>query len=102
MVIPTVIENTGRGERAYDIYSRLLKERIIFLGTPINDEVANNVMAQLIFWNTKIQKKILPFILIAQVVMSLRVLLFTIPCSIFVQTLRRSALETAFQWLRCF
>ena len=49
MVIPTIIENTGRGERAYDIYSRLLKERIIFLGTPINDEVANNIMAQLIF-----------------------------------------------------
>ena len=49
MIIPTVIETTGRGERAYDIYSRLLKERIIFLGTPINDEVASNVMAQLIF-----------------------------------------------------
>ena len=49
MIIPTVIETTGRGERAYDISSRLLKERIIFLGTPINDEVANNVMAQLIF-----------------------------------------------------
>ena len=49
MIIPTVIETTGRGERAYDIYSRLLKERIIFLGTPINDEVANNVMTQLIF-----------------------------------------------------
>jgi ATP-dependent Clp protease protease subunit len=49
MIIPTVIETTGRGERAYDIYSRLLKERIIFLGTPINDEVANNVMAQFIF-----------------------------------------------------
>ncbi|MDY6285400.1 MAG: ATP-dependent Clp protease proteolytic subunit [Hallerella sp.] len=49
MVIPTIIENTGHGERAYDIYSRLLKERIIFLGTPINDEVANNVMAQMIF-----------------------------------------------------
>ena len=49
MIIPTVIETTGRGERAYDIYSRLLKARIIFLGTPINDEVANNVMAQLIF-----------------------------------------------------
>ena len=49
MISPTVIETTGRGERAYDIYSRLLKERIIFLGTPINDEVANNVMAQLIF-----------------------------------------------------
>ena len=49
MIIPTVIETTGRGERSYDIYSRLLKERIIFLGTPINDDVANNVMAQLIF-----------------------------------------------------
>jgi ATP-dependent Clp protease protease subunit len=49
MVIPTIIENTGRGERVYDIYSRLLKERIIFLGSPINDQVANNVMAQLIF-----------------------------------------------------
>ena len=49
MVIPTVIENTGRGERAYDIYSRILKERIIFLGTAIDDQVANNIMAQLIF-----------------------------------------------------
>lgn len=49
MIIPTVIENTGRGERAYDIYSRLLKERIVFLGTAINDQVANNIMAQLIF-----------------------------------------------------
>ncbi len=49
MVIPTIIENTGRGERVYDIYSRLLKERIIFLGSPINDQVANSVMAQLIY-----------------------------------------------------
>lgn len=48
MIIPTVIETTARGERAYDIYSRLLKERIIFLGTGINDEVANNIIAQLI------------------------------------------------------
>ena len=48
-LVPTVIEQTNRGERAYDIYSRLLKERIVFLGTPINDEVANNIMAQLIF-----------------------------------------------------
>lgn len=48
MIIPTIIENTGRGERAYDIYSRLLKERIIFLGDPINDQVANNVTAQMI------------------------------------------------------
>jgi len=47
-LVPTVIEQTNRGERAYDIYSRLLKERIIFLGTPITDEIANLVMSQLI------------------------------------------------------
>jgi len=47
--VPYVIEQTGRGERAYDIYSRLLKERIIFIGTPIDDTVANLVMAQLLF-----------------------------------------------------
>ncbi|MCC7353544.1 MAG: ATP-dependent Clp protease proteolytic subunit [Anaerolineae bacterium] len=48
-MIPMVIEQTGRGERAYDIYSLLLKERIIFLGTPINDQVANLIVAQLLF-----------------------------------------------------
>ncbi len=48
-LIPMVIEQTGRGERAYDIYSLLLKERIIFLGTPINDQVANLIVAQLLF-----------------------------------------------------
>ena len=48
-VIPMVIETTGRGERAYDIYSLLLKERIVFLGTPINDQIANLIVAQLLF-----------------------------------------------------
>ncbi len=48
-LIPMVVEQTGRGERAYDIYSRLLKERIIFVGTAINDEVANLLIAQLLF-----------------------------------------------------
>jgi ATP-dependent Clp protease protease subunit len=47
--IPYVIENTGRGERSMDIYSRLLKDRIIFIGTPIDDGVANSVIAQLLF-----------------------------------------------------
>jgi len=47
-LIPMVIEQTSRGERAFDIYSRLLNERVIFLGTPINDEIANLVVAQLI------------------------------------------------------
>ena len=48
-LIPTVIEKSTFGERAYDIYSRLLKERIIFLGSPIDDAVANTVIAQLLF-----------------------------------------------------
>ena len=47
-LVPTVIENTPRGERAFDIYSRLLKDRIVFLGTPIDDGVANIIMAQLL------------------------------------------------------
>ena len=47
--VPMVVENSSRGERAYDIYSRLLKERIIFLGGPIDDSVANVVVAQLLF-----------------------------------------------------
>ena len=50
-VVPMVIESSGRGERAYDIFSLLLKERIIFLGTPINDQVANLIVAQLLFLN---------------------------------------------------
>jgi len=48
-LVPIVVEQTGRGERAYDIYSRLLKDRIIFIGTPIDDTVANLVIAQMIF-----------------------------------------------------
>ena len=48
-LVPMVIETTGRGERAYDIYSRLLKDRVIFIGTPIDDMVANLVVAQLLF-----------------------------------------------------
>ena len=48
-LVPMVIEKTSMGERAYDIYSRLLKDRIIFIGSPINDDVANTVIAQLLF-----------------------------------------------------
>ena len=50
-VIPMVVETSGRGERAYDIYSLLLRERIIFLGTPIDDQVANVIVAQLLYLN---------------------------------------------------
>ena len=48
-LVPMVVEQTGRGERAYDIFSRLLKDRIIFLGTPIDDNIANLVVAQMLF-----------------------------------------------------
>jgi ATP-dependent Clp protease, protease subunit len=56
-VIPMVIDNDGRGERAYDIYSLLLKERIVFLGTEVNDVSANLVVAQLLYLNSIDQKK---------------------------------------------
>ena len=48
-LVPIVVEQTSRGERAYDIYSRLLKDRIVFIGTPIDDMIANLVIAQLLF-----------------------------------------------------
>ncbi|MBK1880548.1 ATP-dependent Clp endopeptidase proteolytic subunit ClpP [Pelagicoccus mobilis] len=55
--LPNVIENTGRGERSMDIYSRLLKDRIVFIGTPINDEIANAIIAQLLFLQMEDPKK---------------------------------------------
>ena len=57
MLIPMVIEQTGRGERSYDIYSRLLKDRIIFIGTAIDDHVANLVIAQMLFLQMEDAKK---------------------------------------------
>lgn len=55
--VPVVVEQTGRGERSYDIYSRLLKDRIVFLGTGVNDEVANSIIAQLLFLQMEDPKK---------------------------------------------
>ncbi len=60
-LIPTVIEKTSHGERAYDIYSRLLKDRIIFLGEPITDHVANIVIAQLLFLDAEDKSKDIKF-----------------------------------------
>jgi ATP-dependent Clp protease, protease subunit len=57
MLIPMVIEQTGRGERAYDIYSRLLKDRIVFIGTPVNDEICNVIIAQLLFLQSEDAEK---------------------------------------------
>jgi ATP-dependent Clp protease protease subunit len=56
-LVPTVIESSSRGERAYDLYSRLLRERIIFIGTPIDDVVANLVCAQMLFLESEDQEK---------------------------------------------
>lgn len=56
-LVPMVVEQTGRGERAYDIFSRLLKERIIFLGTPIDDSVASLIIAQLLFLESEDPEK---------------------------------------------
>jgi ATP-dependent Clp protease protease subunit len=56
-LIPMVIETSGRGERAYDIYSLLLKERIVFIGTPINDQIANLIVAQLLYLNREDDEK---------------------------------------------
>lgn len=57
MLIPMVVEQTGRGERSYDIYSRLLQDRIIFIGTGINDDVSNLIIAQLLFLQSQDSKK---------------------------------------------
>ena len=57
-LIPYVIEQTSKGERSYDIYSRLLKERIIFLGEEVTDASASVIVAQMLFWSRKIRKRI--------------------------------------------
>ncbi|MDZ7807332.1 MAG: ATP-dependent Clp protease proteolytic subunit [Gracilimonas sp.] len=67
-LVPMVVETTSRGERAYDIYSRLLKDRIVILGTPVNDAVASSITAQLLFLEVKILKKTFSFISTVRVV----------------------------------
>ncbi len=56
-LVPMVVEKTERGERAFDIYSRLLKDRIIFLGTPVNDAVASSIVAQMLFLESEDPEK---------------------------------------------
>src|SRR6267378_2043103 len=60
-LVPMVVEQTGRGERGYDIYSRLLVDRIVFLGTPVDDMVANLIIAQLLFLQMNEPKKDIHF-----------------------------------------
>jgi ATP-dependent Clp protease protease subunit len=56
-ILPMVVEQSGRGERAFDIYSRLLRERIVFLGTPVNDQIADSIVAQLLFLDAEDPEK---------------------------------------------
>lgn len=67
--IPYVIEQTSWGERSYDIYSRLLSDRIIFLGEEVSDNSASLIIAQMLFWKHRLQTKIYNFTLIAQEVL---------------------------------
>lgn len=81
-LVPIVIEKTPRGERAYDIFSRLLKERIVILGNAIDDEVATSITSQLLFWNLRIPIRIFICISTVQEVLSLQVLPSMTQCSI--------------------
>ncbi len=95
-LIPIVVEQDSRGERAYDIYSRLLKDRILFLGSPIEDYVANLIIAQILFLEADDRIKISICISIPRVELLLPVWPFTTPCS----TLNRIFLPCASDRLR--
>lgn len=82
ILVPMVVEQSSRGERAYDIYSRLLKDRIIFVGSPIDDHVANLIVAQMLFWNLKIRIRILISISTRPVERFMPAWPYTIRCSI--------------------
>src|SRR6266850_2523882 len=97
-LVPTVIEQTHRGERGWDIFSRLLKDRIIFLGTPINDDVANVVIAQLLFLDSEEPEKDIMLYINSPAVMSPRVSRSTTLCSICIATSRRSAWARPHRW----
>ena len=96
-----VVEQSNRGERAYDIYSRLLKDRIIFLGGPIDDNVANVVVAQLLFLESEDPDKDIHLYINSPVVWSPPVWLSMIPCSISNRMYRRSASGRLPAWEQC-
>ena len=80
-LVPVVVEQTNRGERSFDIYSRLLNERIIFLGTPIDDTVANLVMAQLLHLESEDPEKDIQLYINSPAARSPRCWRSTTPCS---------------------
>ena len=80
-LVPMVVEQTSRGERAYDIYSRLLRDNIIFLGTPIDDQIANLIIAQMLFLSGEDPEKDIQLYINSPVAPSPRVWPSTTPCS---------------------
>ena len=81
MLVPMVIESTGRGERAYDIYSRLLRDNIIFIGTPIDDNIANLVIAQMLFLAQEDPEKDIQLYINSPADLSRRAWRSTTPCN---------------------
>lgn len=99
-LIPTVIEQTNRGERAYDIYSRLLKDRIIMLGSAIDDNVANSIVSQLLFLEAEDPEKIFLSTLTALAVQLQLVWPFTIRCNLLNQRYQLFVLVWLHLWVR--
>jgi ATP-dependent Clp protease protease subunit len=97
-LVPMVIEQSGRGERAYDIYSRLLKERVIFLVGPVNDVTANLVVAQLLFLEAENPDKDIHFYINSPGGRFRRACRSTTPCSSSSRTCRRCAWARPARW----
>ena len=101
-LIPTVIETTNRGERAYDIYSRLLKDRIIMLGSAIDDNVANSIVSQLLFLQAQDSEKDIYLYINSQVVVSLLDLQFMIQSNILNQMYKQFVSVWLHQWVHSY
>ena len=97
--VPMVVEKTGYGERAYDIYSRLLKDRIVILGGPINDDVANSIVAQLLFLESEDPDKDIHLYINSPGGV---VTAGLIPCNILNQTFPLYVLDRLPQWAHFF
>ena len=97
-LIPMVIEQTPRGERSFDIYSRLLKERVIFLSGPIDDYISNLVVAQLLFLESENPERIYPFTLIHLVEVYLQVSQYMTLCNLLLHQSLRCVLDRLQAW----
>ena len=101
-LIPTVIEQTNRGERAYDIYSRLLKDRIIMLGSAIDDNVANSIVSQLLFLESQDPEKDIHIYINSPVVLSQRVWQSMIQCSLLNHKYQQSVSVWLHLWVHSY